>query len=229
MEAPRTLNPGGFRRAGNSALRRGALSALAASLAGCGSTTRPVPEGPQVSGRIHLVASLTDDGGIETGQRLVTDATGVLLQLAHGDTVVTTAYSQSGYFRFFGVAAGSYVIRLPEPALAEDTLQVTVTTNSIDRALPLRVEPSPLLLTAPNPCTRADGLAIYRSLPAAGPVSAAVLDLGFEPVWSFGPVAHPGGLFHVHWFPDVGVPAGMYWVRVSAGGIETVELVYLSS
>ena len=194
----------------------------------CGSATAPVPPGPQVSGRLELVASLTDLTEIETGQRTVTDAAGVPVQLVRNDTVVATAYSVRGQFRFFGVAAGDYTIRLPEPGLAAFTLPVTVASSSVNLVLPLRIEPASSTLTAPNPCTRMDGLAIYRAVAPAGPVRAEVLTLGFESVWSFGFANHPAALFHVHWLPELGNPPGMYWVRVRTGGSDTLDLVFLS-
>lgn len=195
----------------------------------CGSSTEPVPPGPQVSGRLEIVTSLTDASEFETGQRTVTDATGVPLQLVRSDTVVATASTVNGQFRFFGVAAGSYVVRPSEPGLAAFTEAVTVTTVSVDLSLPLRIEPSPILLTAPNPCTHADGLAIYRNVPAPGPVRAEVLTLGFESIYSSSFAHHPAALFHVHWFPEPGNPAGLYWVRVRIGGVDTVELIDLAS
>lgn len=194
----------------------------------CGSSTAPAPPGPQVSGQLEVVASLTDISGIETGRRTVTDATGIPVQLVRNDSMVATVLSAGGRFRFFAVTAGDYVIRLPEPGLAAFTLPVTVTTASVDLVTPLRVEPSPALLTAPNPCTRTEGLAIYRNVPVAGTVQADVLTLGFESIF---PVTtpHPASLFHVHWLPEFVDPAGMYWVRVRTGGTDTVELVILSS
>jgi hypothetical protein len=206
---------------------RGAVLLLLLALA-CGRATAPVPAGLQVSGRLELVASLTDVTEIETGQRTVTDAGGVPVQLVRNDSVVATALSVSGRFRFFGVAAGDYTIRLPEPGLATFTLPVTVTTSSVELTPPLRIESAPAMLTAPNPCTRMDGLAIYRTVPTPGPVGAEVLTLGFESVWTFGFATHPATLFHVHWFPAPENPAGMYWVRARIGGADTLDLVFLS-
>lgn len=196
----------------------------------CGSSTEPVPAGPQVSGRVEIVSTLTEVSGIETGQRTITNATGVPVQLVRADAVVAEVLSVDGQFRFFGVAAGDYVVRLPQPGLGAFTQPVTVAAVSVNLALPLRIEPSTLLLTAPNPCTRAEGLAIYRDVPVAGRVQADVLNLAFESVSPpFSLPSHPATLFHYHWFPDPGSPAGLYWVRVRIGGIDTVELVELAS
>src|SRR5262249_4756966 len=91
--------------------------ALAAS-AGCGSNaTAPAPTGPPVSGDVILHATLTDEMGNVTGQRSITDATGVPVRVVSGANVVASGSTVAGHFQIAHVPAGSYVVRAVGPAV----------------------------------------------------------------------------------------------------------------
>jgi hypothetical protein len=201
-------------------------------IASCGSNPAG-PGGSIVSGTVVLVATLTDSVGSLLGERRVTDATGLPIELVRGDSVLATVPSQNGAFRFTAVNRGSYVVRTEVVAAPAVELPVLVQGSSIQLGAPLRIEPSPNLLTYPNAFRRAEGLAIECVPTIAGPVDVEALTVGLQVVWHLRFAANwpPGDLFHVHWnaIDDAQAPvaAGTYWIRARFDGHEIANLVFL--
>lgn len=201
-------------------------------MAGCGDGPAG-PRGFEIAGTVELAGITTDNIGQLNGERTLTDATGVLIDLVQGDSVVASVESESGAFRFAGLSSGSYLVRTPINDFTWVDLPVVVQGASVQLAAPLRLESSPDLLTYPNGFTSGQGLNIYCTPATAGPVNIEAWTLGNRRVWhlSFPASWPPNSPFQVHWLPisDYHLPLfpGAYWIRARFDGREIANLVFL--
>src|SRR5687767_10488689 len=86
---------------------------LAALLLGCSDDTPPAnaPGLHALSGSVVLTGYLVNVSGQVVGNRVVTDADGVEVELLFGTQVVATTTTVDGKYRFTGLAPGGYRAR----------------------------------------------------------------------------------------------------------------------
>lgn len=189
---------------------------------------------PQVTQRVHgfvvLGGTQTDELGAAILERIVTDASGVRVELVPeraGDTV-QVAFSDSGRFEFASVPEGTWRARVavdPQSPVESSPFAVAGAPVEIDE--PLVVASSAELVTYPNPFDPTTGVGLEVANGPGGRVEYAILTLGLETVWSGSLDGNAPGYFHVHWGGgDLAGPPGLYWaVLRDANGVHT-DLVF---
>jgi hypothetical protein len=193
-------------------------------LAGCSSSDYretplgpPAPtSGPGISGRVKLVARLSDASGAVTGSRTVESADSVRVHLRHPDGTLDSTLTRDGYYEFRPSAPGFYrvlawvvpgdTVSSGDLAYAGDTLRVN----------DLEIRTSGDLVTYPNPFPSHEGLAMEMTFDTEQTLEIVILDLEGNTVWSYS-LLSPPNFQHIH---GVGTnnanepqPNGLYWVR----------------
>jgi hypothetical protein len=186
------------------------------------------PAGSPVSGRVVLGGTQTDDLGIPLFERIVTDATGVPVQLRRSDGTTLTATSMAGAFRFDDVPNGKWRARTSvDPAQPVESMEFTVAGAAVAVADPLVLASSGTLVTYPNPFHVATGVGLEVAAGPGGRIEFEVLTLGLERVWSGSLDGNPPGYVHVHWGgPDLAGPAGLYWAHLRDATDDYYDLVF---
>src|SRR5512145_620368 len=80
------------------------------ALAAC-SEEPTAPSSHSLTGKVRLTGYLVNEDGTHGGTRVVDNASGVPVELLHGDKVVGRTTTVDGTYRFSGLAPGDYVAR----------------------------------------------------------------------------------------------------------------------
>jgi hypothetical protein len=215
-----------------------ALAALASLGADCGDPVQqpPPPGGVTVRGQVILSGTSSDDIGMPLHERIVTDATGVPVELVAADAATQervrganpVVTSDSGVFTFTHVAPGQWFVRtqLGETRRVESAPFV-VAGQDAEVDAPLRVTSSAVLNAYPNPFGLATGIGLEIENSPGGLIEWEVLTLGLQTVWSGSLDGNPPGYVHVHWGgSDLTGPPGLYWGRIRDANGDHYDLLF---
>lgn len=158
------------------------LLLLSLCTGGCFFRDHPTaPSAYRLTGAVQLVAYLVDDGGRFLGNRVITDASGIPVELMDRQNVVASTTTVRGQYTFDAVPKGAYRVRarvsadlLPE--LSDVTVPLTVIDRDIRAGEVLSLSSFGDLTPAPNPSRGT--LFVSFQLPNRMDVDIRVLDLG---------------------------------------------------
>ena len=209
-------------------VRATSLAAFIAFAAGADCGDRVTAPTGVVTGRVVLAGTATDALGNPLFERIVTDATGVPVELRRSDGRTLTTKSSLGGFRFESVPAGPWRARtLVDPAHPIESPQFVVADAEVEVQDPLQVGSSPTLVTYPNPFGLMSGVGFEIAAGPGGRIEFEVLTLALEPIWRGSLDGLPPGYIHVHWGgPDLAGPPGLYWAHLRDADGDHYDLLF---
>jgi|SRR5262245_7381024 len=199
------------------------------ALAACSNEEPTAPTSHSLTGKVRLTGYLVNEDGTHGGTRVVENASGVQVELLHGNTVVGRTTTVDGTYRFSGLAPGDYVARSRVVGTVGDqTVPLVIASTDIVSGDPLDVASSGDLVLAPNPMV--DTVQVHFGVPAGAMVEIKVVDLGGGLVRTLLASGTAQGRWVVLWggVDEHGQPAtaAMYWVTYQAGPDFRAHLVF---
>ena len=194
------------------------------------STEEPTaPSSHSLTGKVRLTGYLVNEDGTHGGTRVVDDASGVPVELLHGNKVVGRTTTVDGTYRFTGLAPGDYVARSRIVGnVGDDTVPLVIASTDITSGDPLNVASSGDLLLAPNPMV--DTVQVHFGVPVAAMVEIKVVDMAGGTVRTLLASGTAEGRWVVLWggIDERGQPAQatMYWVTYTAGSDYRAHLLF---
>jgi hypothetical protein len=196
------------------------LLAAGATLCACSRDTPEQPGLGAITGHLALTGALVDGLGHYLGLRVVPDADGVPVDLVYGGRVQARTTTVDGLYRFGGLAAGGYTVRVQVgSALHDETSSLTLTAG---RELvvrdTLRLVSRGDLFPSPNPV--GDSTLIFFDVLQETAIDLSILDVAGHTVNNLITGTFPKGSQVVTWYgrDEEGsfVHDPLYWAVFSA-------------
>ncbi len=200
-------------------------------LASCAKHDQSSPIAPglhSLTGQLQLTGYRVDSLGVFLGTQVVTDASGVPVDLLDGRRVAARTWTVAGRYEFSGLASGAYQTRSSVLGIGDVSNVFVITNSDLVAGDTLRVASRGDIDPVPNPIVTE--AFFYFALPDTEQVSVQIRTLAGDMVQSLIDARRPRGLNQTRWNGldrnDNPVPPGLYWVTLVAGNDQRAQLLF---